>query len=195
MPFAEVQSLSPRVTPEILHPASMDAANAYGVIIDGQPGPTWFNYQVQLCVTPKHSWIACWRQGGYESNPDQRVVVARSLDGGRTWSKAIVIEAADAHYRVPAWIVSYVVPRTVFLFHNVKPEGWGWYPRDPLWITVAREAPGVMENAGLDGHFVGDTVTSEALMRALAIHPVHIGFATHDVWVSIAHVRVQRLDR
>ena len=77
MPFAEDQSVSPRVTPEMLHPASMDAANAYGVIIDGQPGPTWFNYQVQLCVTPKNTWIACWTQGGYESNPDQRVVVGR----------------------------------------------------------------------------------------------------------------------
>jgi len=39
--------------------------------------------------------------------------------------------------------------RFVFLFHNVKPEGSGWYPRDPLWISVGREASGVTENAGL----------------------------------------------
>ena len=119
MPFAEGQSVSPRVTPGLLHPASMDAANAYGVIIDGQPGPTWFNYQVQLCVTPKNTWIACWTQGAYESNPDQRVVVARSLDQGRTWGSEIVIEASAPNYRVPAWIVSYVVPHTgrVYLFY------------------------------------------------------------------------------
>jgi len=100
----------------------MDAADAYGVIIDGEPGPTWFNYQVQLCVTPKNTWIACWTQGGYESNPDQRVVVARSLDEGRTWGSEIVIEEADEHYRVPAWIVSYAVPNTgrvyVFYWYN-----------------------------------------------------------------------------
>ena len=119
MPFAEGQSLSPRVTPELLHPASMDAADAYGVIIDGKPGPTWFNYQVQLCVTPLGTWIACWTQGGHEANPDQRVVAARSTDGGRTWSEEIVIEAAGGDYRVPAWIVSYVVPHTgrVFMFY------------------------------------------------------------------------------
>jgi len=40
--------------------------------------------------------------------------------------------------------------RLVFLFHNVKPEGSGWYPRDPLWISVGREAPGACaKNAGL----------------------------------------------
>ena len=124
MPFAEGQSLSPRVTPQLLHPASMDAADAYGVIIDGQPGPTWFNYQVQLCVTPKGTWIACWTQGGYESNPDQRVVVARSLDDGRTWGREIVIEPPGGGYRVRAWIVSYAVPHTgrvyVFYWYNIN---------------------------------------------------------------------------
>lgn len=146
MPFAEGQSLSPRVTPDLLHSASLDAANAYGVIIDGQPGPTWFNYQVQLCKTPSGAWIACWTQGGHEANPDQRVVTARSLDNGRTWGAEIVIEApgltadvssvalakggasregakAGGDYRVPAWIVSYVVPHTgrvyVFYWYNV----------------------------------------------------------------------------
>jgi hypothetical protein len=102
----------------------MDAANAYGVVIDGRPGPTWFNYQVQLCVTPKNTWIACWTQGGYESNPDQRVVAARSLDQGRTWGAEIVIEASAPNYRVPAWIVSYVVPHTgrvyMFYWYNVN---------------------------------------------------------------------------
>jgi len=83
VPFAEGQSLSPRVTPGMLHPASMDAAAAYGVVINGEPGPTWFNYQVQLCRTPRGTWIACWTQGGYEAHPDQRVVAARSLDDGR----------------------------------------------------------------------------------------------------------------
>ena len=77
MPFAEGQSLSPRVKPEWLHPCSMDTANAFGVIIDGQPGPTWFNYQVQLSVTPRGTWIACWTQACYESD-----FTTRSPKGG-----------------------------------------------------------------------------------------------------------------
>jgi len=125
MPFAESQSFSPRVTPNLLHPASMDAADACGVIIDGQPGPTWFNYQVQLCVTPKGTWIACWTQGGYEANPDQRVVAARSFDEGRTWSEEIIIEPPGGGYRVPAWIVSYVVLATgrIYLFYWLNIHG------------------------------------------------------------------------
>jgi len=42
--------------------------------------------------------------------------------------------------------------RFVLLFHNAQPldiKENGWYPRDPMWVTVAREAPGVQENAGL----------------------------------------------
>ncbi len=124
MPFGESQSLSPRMKPDLYSPGTMDAAESYGVIIDGKPGPQYFNYQVQLCMTPTGTWIACWTQGSYEANPDQRVVVSRSLDNGRTWSEEIVIEAAGEQYQVPAWIVSYVVPSTgrvyVFYWYNIN---------------------------------------------------------------------------
>jgi hypothetical protein len=124
MPFAEGQSVSPRVTKAGLHPRSRDAADAYGVVIDGQPGPRFFNYQVQLCVTPKGTWIACWTQGSYEANPDQRVVAARSLDGGRTWESEFAIEEAGGKYQVPAWIVPFVVPHTgriyMFYWYNIN---------------------------------------------------------------------------
>lgn len=92
MPFKEGQSEFPRANAEALHPDSMDAANAYGVVIDGRPGPRWFNYQVQLCVTPRGTWIACWIQGASESFSGQRVVAARSTDNGKTRSKELVIE-------------------------------------------------------------------------------------------------------
>lgn len=42
----------------------------------------------------------------------------------------------------------------------------------------------------IDGQFVGQAITSEALLRALAQHPVHVGFSTHDTWAEIAYVRV-----
>ena len=119
MPFAPAQSQSPRVVTELLHPASMNAAQAHGVIIAGQPGPRYFNYQVQLCQTPRGTWIACWTQASFESDPNQRVVAARSLDAGRTWSDEIVIEAAAGHYQVPAWVVSFCVPNTgrIYMFY------------------------------------------------------------------------------
>lgn len=124
MPYSEGQSVSPRVTKEILHPKSMDAADACSVIIDGEPGPRFFNYQAQLCVTPKGTWIACWTQGSYEADSDQRVVAARSEDNGQTWSKEIVIEGSGGTYHVPAWIVSFVVPGTgriyMFYWYNIN---------------------------------------------------------------------------
>ena len=165
MPFAEGQSVSPRVTPELLHPASMDATDAYGVIIDGQPGPTFFNYQVQLCVTPRGTWVACWTQGSYEAEADQRVVVSRSVDGGRTWGAEIVVEEAGDEYQVPAWVVSYCVPGTgrvyVFYWYNIDgvplrdsgdmffrysdDDGLSWSDRYPVGIprtAMDRDEPG-----------------------------------------------------
>ncbi|MFH1007033.1 MAG: sialidase family protein [Candidatus Latescibacterota bacterium] len=118
------KSQSPRVSWEILHPDSMDAARPYGVVIDGKPGPRWFNYQVQLCVTPKGTWIACWTQGSYESQPNQRVVCARSTDNGKTWSEERAIEEAGGKYQIPAWIMSFVVPHTgriyMFYWYNIN---------------------------------------------------------------------------
>ncbi len=125
MPFKKEQSEFQRADAEELHPDSMDAADAYGVVINGRPGPRWFNYQVQLCVTPRGTWIACWTQGASESTSDQRVVAARSTDNGKTWSKELVIEPAAGGYHVPAWIVSYVVPRTgrIFMFYWYNVNG------------------------------------------------------------------------
>jgi len=110
---------SPRVTADVLDRYSMDAAHAWSVVIEGKPGPRAFNYQVQLVVTPKGTWVACWTQGTTEAAVDQRVVVARSLDGGRSWSSEIVVEEAVAGYRVPAWGMPFVVPSTgrVYVFY------------------------------------------------------------------------------
>ena len=43
----------------------------------------------------------------------------------------------------------------------------------------------------IDKRPVGHAMTSEALMRASADHPVHIGFSTHDTWASIDNVVVR----
>jgi hypothetical protein len=197
MPFAEGQSLSPRVTPDLLHPASMDAANAYGVVIDGKPGPTFFNYQVLLCLTSKGTWIACWTQGAHEANPDQRVVAARSTDNGRTWSAEIVIEAAAEHYRVPAWIVSCAVPHTgrvyMFYWYNINgvplrdagdiffkysdDDGLTWSERRPVGVpktAMDRDEPGDIHgwNFGQPRLLpTGQVVMTYAKMKRSALYP------------------------
>ena len=79
-----------------------------------------------------------------------------SADRGATWSKPEVLRLCPGGEPfnqpcAPCPMSKLPDGRFVFLFHNVKPEGGGWYPRDPLWIAVAREAPGETDNAGL--HF------------------------------------------
>jgi len=77
-----------------------------------------------------------------------------SANRGAMWSKPEVLRLSPGGEPfnqpcAPCPISKLPDGRFVFLFHNVKPEGGGWYPRDPLWIAVVRETPGVTENAGL----------------------------------------------
>ena len=49
----------------------------------------------QVDFTPGGDLLAIWTQGSREGAPDLRVVVARSLDGGLTWSTPSEIDGAD----------------------------------------------------------------------------------------------------
>jgi hypothetical protein len=107
-------------------PKSLDVADSDSLVVAGKPGPQFFNYQAYLAVTPKGTWICCWTQGTTEAASDQRVVAARSLDQGRTWSAPMPIEDAAPGYRVPAWVTCYSVPGTgrvyAFYWDNVNGE-------------------------------------------------------------------------
>ncbi len=77
-----------------------------------------------------------------------------SADRGRTWAAPEVLRYCPGGEPLsqpcaPCPIHKTADGRFVLLFHNVVPQGSGWYPRDPLWVAVGREAPGVSENAGL----------------------------------------------
>ncbi len=116
---------------DILHPCSMDVTAACSIVKLPGPGRYAFNYQAQLTTTPKGTWLCVWTQGSYESERDQRVVLARSSDAGRTWSAEVPIEEAGAGYRVPAWIMIYSVPHTgrVYVFY--------WYNHDGVPLRDA----------------------------------------------------------
>ncbi len=142
---------------DLLHPQSMNVTEAFGNVTLGT-GRYPFNYQAQLSVTPRGTWLCVWTQGSHEADRDQRVVLARSNDTGQTWSSEIVIESADGAYRVPAWIMIFTVPHTgrvyVFYWYNLHEvplrdagdiffkysddDGFTWSERFPL--NVPRKA-------------------------------------------------------
>jgi hypothetical protein len=61
---------------------------------------------------------------------------------------------------------------------------------DDAWHDWEVAVAGRRVHVTVDAHGVGETLTSEALLRRLLGEPVHIGFSTHDTWVSIAGVSV-----
>jgi len=49
-------------------------------------GPDHTNQHFNVVATPEGTFLATWTTGTRESAPDQRVVVSRSTDRGKTWS-------------------------------------------------------------------------------------------------------------
>jgi hypothetical protein len=139
---------------DILHPYSMNVTESHGIVKAPGMGRYAFNYQAQITVTPRGSWLCVWTQGTTEAERDQRVVLARSSDKGRSWSTEIVIEEATGDYQVPAWIMIYTVPHSgrlyVFYWYNINgiplrdagdiffkfsdDDGYSWSERFPLNI-------------------------------------------------------------
>lgn len=121
----ECPELSVRESRGVLQGKPLDAVASSTVVFAGKPGPAFFNYQPYLTVS-KDTWICCWTQGTIEASADQRVVAARSLDKGLTWSAPIPIEEAAPGYKVPAWVTCFSVPSTgrvyAFYWYNVNGE-------------------------------------------------------------------------
>jgi len=77
-----------------------------------------------------------------------------SRDGARTWGEPDIPRCSPGGEPIsqpcaPGPIHRLRDGRFVLLFHNAVPNEGGWHPRDPMWVTVARAAPGIEENAGL----------------------------------------------
>jgi len=61
---------------------------------------------------------------------------------------------------------------------------------DDAWHEWEVAVDGREAGVAIDGKAVGRVRSSEALMREVSAHPVHIGFSVHDTWASIEDVQV-----
>lgn len=52
------------------------------------------NQEIIVTPLPSGDFLATWTMSTHENHPDQRVVVARSKDKGKTWSTPVVIDGA-----------------------------------------------------------------------------------------------------
>lgn len=80
------------------------------------------NEHFLVVPTPKRTFLAIWTQASKENNPDQRLVLSRSDDQGKTWSKPTVFAGGpkSPDGRMASWGFPFVVPHTgrVYVFWN-----------------------------------------------------------------------------
>jgi len=112
---------------------------------------------------------------------------------GPTHRVSVVMRYANANTFARFWLhdtgVIYYQECLNGLFSLPRPIGIAPIA-DNAWHDWQVGVDGRDVHLAVDAQSVGCAVTSDALWRALASSPVHIGFATHDTWVNIAHIRV-----
>jgi len=85
-------------------------------------GPDAANQHLLVVPTPPGTFLAFWTQASEENAPDQRIVVARSEDRGRTWSRPMVLagDPAGRKGHWASWALPFVVPYSgrVYVFWN-----------------------------------------------------------------------------
>jgi len=85
-------------------------------------GPNATNQHFLVVPTPQHTFLAFWTQASHENDPDQRVVLSRSENKGKTWSKPIVLagDPSGKSGRIASWQFPVVAEQLgrVYLFWN-----------------------------------------------------------------------------
>ncbi len=88
----------------------------------GPIGDDAVNQQFLVAPTPKGDWLATWTSASEEGTSDQRVVVARSGDRGRTWTKPLVVAGPelDGDGKIASWGFPIMVPKTgrIYMVYN-----------------------------------------------------------------------------
>ena len=89
---------------------------------DGEPCVESHNMHLIVTPLPDGVFLATWTQADSPHGPDQRVVVARSGDRGRTWSAPAVIDGPEpGSENIASWSVLVVLPengRVYCLYHK-----------------------------------------------------------------------------
>jgi hypothetical protein len=88
----------------------------------GWGGPDSTNQHFIVVPTPKRTFLAFWTQAEAENGPDQHVVMSRSDDQGRTWTRPVTLagDPSGKSGRIASWQMPFVVPHSgrVYLFWN-----------------------------------------------------------------------------
>jgi len=127
-------------------------------------GPDAENQHFLVVPTESGAWLAVWTMATQENHPDQRVVVARSIDKGHTWTRSVVLDGQVAgNGQRASWGFPFAVPgsRRVYVFYNKN-----------VGITDAREdTTGVLRFRYSD---------DEGLTWSRAMYDLPIGHAAID---------------
>lgn len=132
----------------------------------GIDGPDAINQHFLVTTTPGGDWLATWTTASDEGAPDQRVVVARSSDKGKTWSKPQVVAGPehDGDGIIAEWAFPIMVPSTgrIYMFyhksidpreerHDINAAMYVKWSDDDgrTWSKEAADIP--IEDAQLDG--------------------------------------------
>ncbi len=87
--------------------------------LDGSDGT---NQHFLVTPTPAGSFLAFWTQATHENDPNQRVVMSRSTDRGRSWSDPAMVagDPTGKTGRIASWQFPVISPATqrIYLFYN-----------------------------------------------------------------------------
>ncbi|MEI8206426.1 MAG: sialidase family protein [Kiritimatiellales bacterium] len=83
------------------------------------------NQHVQVKSLGGDIFFANWTMSNLEGGDNQHIVVSRSEDGAKTWSKPVCVDGPDKDGHIASWGFSVVVPATgrIYLLYN-KQQGF-----------------------------------------------------------------------
>jgi len=80
------------------------------------------NQHFLVVPAANREFLAFWTQATHENDPDQHVVMSRSRDQGRTWTRPLTIagDPSGESGRIASWQFPVIVPHTgrIYLFYN-----------------------------------------------------------------------------
>lgn len=112
-PIGGIRKEAMRTGPDVVVYTPGDMARDEGA----PPDIDRYNTHFIVTTTPGGAFVATWTQTDEVHGPNQRIVIARSLDGGQTWSAPTVLDRPEpGTAQVASWPSLVAVPDTGLLF-------------------------------------------------------------------------------